>query len=163
MKTFTDAAGRTWTLAINLGTAMLVKDKLGVDLLQPEVGEPDSGGPLLTRLGTDEMLLGEVLCALLEKQFETHKVTVEEVRTAFDGRTLLAAQQAFYEELIDFFQSRGRADRAKAVAKQMTLINTAVAAIEARIDQIDPRKMVDGVMSGASQVHLASVPTSSER
>ena len=159
MKTFTDAAGRTWTIAINLGTARMVKDKLGIDLLQPEVGEP----PLLTRLGTDEMLLGEVLCALLEKQFETHKVTAEEVRAAFDGRTLLAAQQAFYEELIDFFQSRGRADRAKAVAKQMTLINTAVAAIEARIDQIDPRKMVDGVMSGASQAHLASVPTSSER
>ena len=159
MKTFTDAAGRTWTISLNLGTAMAVKDKLGVDLLQPEVGEP----PLLTRLGTDEMLLGEVLCALLEKQFETHKVTAEEVRAAFDGRTLLASQQAFYEELIDFFQSRGRADRAKAVAKQMTLINAAVQAIEARIDQIDPVKIVDGVMSGASQAHLASVPTSSER
>jgi len=159
VKTFTDAVGRTWTIALNLGTAMAVKDKLGVDLLQPEVGDP----PLLTRLGTDEMLLGEVLCALLENQFVAHKVTAEDVRAAFDGRTLLAAQQAFYEELIDFFQSRGRADRAKAVAKQMTLINAAVKAIETKIDQIDPRKVVDGVMSGASQDHLASVPTSSER
>src|SRR5690606_29242840 len=90
MKTFTDAAGRTWTIALNLGTAMAVKAKLDIDLLQPEAGDP----PLLTRLGTDEMLLGEVLCALLENQFEAHKVTDADVLTAFDGNTLLAAQKA---------------------------------------------------------------------
>ena len=48
MKTFTDAAGRTWSLALTLGTALHVKTKLVIDLLQPEAGEP----PLLTRLGT---------------------------------------------------------------------------------------------------------------
>ena len=130
MKTFTDAAGRTWTLALTLGTAMKVKAKLDIDLLQPEAGDP----PLLTRLGTDEMLLGEVLCAMLEGQFETHKVTDDDVRAGFDGQTLLAAQKAFYEELIGFFRSRGRNDRAKAVAKQMALIEAAVAAVETRIE-----------------------------
>lgn len=98
MKTFTDAAGRTWTITLNLGTAMKVKAKLDIDLLQPEAGDP----PLLTRLGTDELLLGEVFCALLEGQFEAHKVTADDVRAAFDGQTLLAAQKAFYEEMIDF-------------------------------------------------------------
>lgn len=147
MKTFTDAAGRTWTLALTLGTAMTVKAKLDIDLLQPEAGDP----PLLTRLGTDEMLLGEVLCALLENQFQTHKVTDQDVRAAFDGQTLLSAQKAFYEELIGFFQSRGRADRAKAVAKQMALIDAAVKALETRIDQIDINDTIIGAMSGASQ------------
>ena len=165
MKTFTDTAGRTWTISLNLGTAMAVKDKLGIDLLQPEHGDPDSGGPLLTQLGTDEMLLGEVLCALLERQFEAHKVTAEDVRAAFDGQTLLAAQKAFYEELIDFFRGRGRNDRAKAVATQMKMIEAAVAAIETRLDGIDPRKLIDqaiasggGVMSGESPDQLASTP-----
>ena len=60
MKTFTDAAGRDWKITLTLGAAMAVKARLGVDLLQPELGDP----PLLTRLGTDEMLLGEVLCAM---------------------------------------------------------------------------------------------------
>src|SRR6056297_1915427 len=100
MKTFTDAAGRTWALTLNLGTAMAVKDALGVDLLQPEQGDP----PLLTRLGTDELLLGEVLCALLAGQFETHDVSAADVRAGFDGQTLLAAQRAFHEELVDFFR-----------------------------------------------------------
>jgi len=159
MKTFTDAAGRTWTLALTLGTAMKVKAKLDIDLLQPEAGDP----PLLTRLGTDEMLLGEVLCAMLEGQFEAHKVTDEDVRSSFDGQTLLAAQKAFYEELIAFFRSRGRSDRAKAVAKQMALIEAAVAAVETRIDALDIDATIRGAMtlgetSGASQEASASTP-----
>ena len=159
MKTFTDAAGRTWTLALTLGTAMKVKAKLDIDLLQPEAGDP----PLLTRLGTDELLLGEVLCALLEGQFEAHKVTDDDVRSSFDGQTLLAAQKAFYEELIAFFRSRGRNDRAKAVAKQRALIEAAVAAVETRIDALDIDATIRGAMtpgetSGASPEASASIP-----
>ena len=154
MKTFTDTAGRTWTLSLTLGTAMAVKAKLDIDLLQPEAGDP----PLLTRLGTDEMLLGEVLCCLLERQLETHKVSEDDVRAAFDGQTLLAAQQAFYEELIDFFRSRGRNDRAKAVAKQMAMIDAAVTAIETRIDGIDIDQTIRGAMSGESPEVSESIP-----
>jgi hypothetical protein len=159
MKTFTDAAGRTWTLTLNLGTAMRVKATLDIDLLQPEAGDP----PLLTRLGTDELLLGEVLCAMLSGQFEANKVTDEDVRTSFDGETLLAAQKAFYEELIAFFRSRGRNDRAKAVAKQMAMIEAAVTAVETRIDALDidatVRKAMDGgETSGASPEVSASTP-----
>ena len=154
MKTFNDAAGRTWTLSLTLGTAMAVKAKLDIDLLQPESGDP----PLLTRLGTDELLLGEVLCALLEGQFEAHKVTADDVRAAFDGQTLLAAQKAFYEEMIDFFRSRGRNDRAKAVAKQMAMIEAAVTAVETRIDALDIDQAIRGAMSGASPGPSASTP-----
>jgi len=159
MKTFTDAAGRTWTIALNLGTAMAVKDKLGVDLLQPEAGYPGpEGTPLLTRLGTDELLLGEVLCALLSEQFDAHKVSAADVRAGFDGQTLLAAQQAFYEELIDFFRQRGRADRARAVETQMKLIEKAVKAIETRIEGFDLDQAIHGAMSGSSPDASASVP-----
>jgi len=154
MKTFTDRVGRSWTITLTLGTAMTVKEQLGVDLLQPEAGDP----PLLTRLGTDEMLLGEVLCAMLQQQFETQGVTAEEVRNGFDGQTLLAAQKAFYEELIDFFQSRGRTDRAKAVAKQVKMIDAAVVAVETRIDALDIDRTIAGAMSGESPEALASTP-----
>lgn len=159
MKTFNDAAGRTWTINLTLGTAMHVKAKLNVDLLQIEASDDAGGPPLLTRLGTDEMLLGEVLCALLEPQFEAQNVTPDDVRNAFDGRTLLAAQKAFYEELIDFFQSRGRTDRAKAVAKQMALIESAIAAIETRIDGINIDQTIAGAISGAWPEASASAPT----
>ena len=143
MKTFTDTTGRTWTLTLTLGTAMDVKAKLGIDLLQPEQGDP----PLLTRLGTDEMLLGEVLCCMLARQFEAHNVTADDVRSAFDGETLLAAQKAFYEERVGFFRSRGRTDRAKAVAKQTAMIEKAITAVETRIDGLDVDRTVEQAMT----------------
>jgi len=154
MKTFTDTAGRTWTISLNLGTAMAVKDSLGIDLLQPEAGDP----PLLTRLGTDELLLGEVICCLLASQFEAHKVTAEDVRASFDGATLLAAQKAFYEELVDFFRQRGRADRARAVETQARMIEAAIKAVEARIEAIDVDQAIRGAMSGSSLEPSASIP-----
>jgi len=157
MKTFTDAAGRTWTIALTLGTAMHVKDSLGVDLLQPEAGYPTADdSPLLTQLGTDELLLGRVLCALLAGQFEAHKVTEADVWAGFDGKTLLAAQGAFYEELEAFFTGRGRTDRAKAVAAQVRLIDAGVKAAEARIDAIDVDEVIHGAMSGSPPAPSAS-------
>jgi len=154
LKTFTDAAGRTWTLSLNLGTALKVRDALNVDLLQPEQGDP----PLLTRLGTDELLLGQVICCLLADQLEAHKVTEADVRAGFDGQTLLAAQTAFYEELVGFFRSRGRTDRARAVETQSRVITEAVKAIEARIEALDVDQAIRGALSGPSPEPSASTP-----
>ena len=154
MRTFNDGAGREWRIALTLGSAARVKDALSVDLLQPESGDP----PLLTRLGTDELLLGEVICCLLADQFDKHKVTAEEVSNSFDGTTLLAAQSAFYEELVDFFLNRGRADRAKMVAAQAKAIEAAIRMAEARIDALDVDQAVSGVMSGDSPAPSASIP-----
>ncbi|QDU33050.1 hypothetical protein KS4_10910 [Poriferisphaera corsica] len=165
MKTFTDSTGRSWMLTLNLGTAMLVKDRLGIDLLQPEssreptLDDPE-GQPVLTLLGTDEMLLGQVLCCMLEDQFTKHEVTEVDVRASFDGQTLLAAQKAFYEELVDFFQSRGRNDRAKAVSKQMEMISAAIQAAEAKIDMITTSPLEgDGQTFSGSQ-EASDLPTS---
>ena len=102
--------------------------------MQPEQGDP----PLLTRLGTDELLLGEVICTLLESQFEEHgTLRSEEVYAVFDGQTTLAAQNAFYEELEDFFRQRGRTDRMKAVRALRKLIEAAIRAADQRVEEID--------------------------
>lgn len=156
MKSFKDSTGREWVITLTLGSAMKVKSKLDVDLLQPEEGDP----PLLTRLGTDEMLLAEVICALLENQFDKHGVTEDDVREAFDGQTILAAQKAFYGELVDFFQKRGRTDRAKAVAKQTMLIDMAVAQARQQIDAVDIESLMRGAMSGDSQAQSESTRNS---
>ena len=118
-------------------------------------------------LGRERWSHTSMLCAMLEGQFVTHSVSDDDVRAGFDGQTLLAAQKAFYEELIGFFQSRGRNDRAKAVAKQMALIDAAVTAIETKIDGIDvdktirdamakPEAKTGGAMSGGSPAPSAS-------
>jgi hypothetical protein len=144
MHTFKDNANRDWTLSLNIGTAMMVKDRLGIDILQPEIGDP----PLLTRLGTDEMLLAQVIATLLESQFELHKIDAAQIYQCFDGQTFARAHEAFYKELIDFFQSRGRHDRAKAVEKQKNMILAGVKAAETKIDGINVDQVIETAMAG---------------
>ena len=144
MKVFKDKTGREWELALTIATAMDVKDKLGVDLLQPEAGEP----PLITRIGTDEMLLAEIILCLIVEQIEARGVSERDIRKAFDGVTILAAQRAFYEELVDFFRSRGREDRARAVEKQTLLIDQGIRMMQARIERIDTEMVLVNAMMG---------------
>jgi len=139
MKTFKDNAGHHWHISLNIGTAMLVKERLGMDLLQPEKGDP----PLLTQLGTDEYLLAQVISVLLESQFEAQKVDESQIYQCFDGPTFARAHEAFYEELIDFFQSRGRTDRATTVQKQMKMILASVKAMETKVDGINVDMVVE--------------------
>ena len=147
MKTYRDKTGRIWTLAMTLGSAMAVKAALGVDLLVPEAGDP----PLLARLSTDEALLGTVICELLRPQMEKEGVTVDDILNGFDGETLLLATEAFFAELADFFQSRGRTDRAAAVKKQALMIQKAVQVAEARVNALPmPPELMSGATSGGS-------------
>ena len=147
MHTFKDSTGASWEISINLGTAMAVRDKLGIDLLQPEQGEP----PLLTRIGSDEVLLGEVILALIEDQMKAKNVSEPEVYKRFTGEVILAAQKAFYDELVLFFQSRGRKDRATAVEKQRELIVQAVEAAAKELQTVSVEKIIDGEISGKLQ------------
>jgi hypothetical protein len=139
MRYFKDSSGREWTISITIGAAMLLKEKLGIDLLQPEQGTP----PLVTRLGTDEILLAQTIATLLEKQFDEKKVSLADIYDLFDGATLEAAHKAFYEDLIDFFQKSGREDRATMVRRQMEVILVGVEKMKTRIEGIDIQARLD--------------------
>ena len=145
MKTFNDKDGRVWQISITLGSAIKVKEALDIDLLQPESGDP----PVITRLGTDEFLLARVICVLIQDQFEKHNVDEDAIYNSMDGDTVLQAQTAFYDELIDFFQQRGRQDRATAVAKQAEMITAAVKQVTEKVSSIDTEEMIRGAISGS--------------
>ena len=133
MKVFTDATNRQWEIALTIGSAKRVKSLLGIDLLQPESGDP----PLLTRLGTDEMLLCDIIYCLVKPQADAAGIRDEEFGELLGGEVILAAQTALYEELIDFFQQRGRTDRSRAVAAQKQMIELAIQNADQQIAQLD--------------------------
>ncbi|HOT74011.1 MAG TPA: hypothetical protein PLX18_12705 [Anaerohalosphaeraceae bacterium] len=150
MKAFEDAKGRRWELSLTIGSAKRVLEKLGVNLLEPEGGEP----PLLTRLGADAMLLCDVLYVLCEPQAEKNAVSDIDFGESLGGDAIREAMQAFYEELIYFFQQSGRPDRAKMVQKQREMIRLAVQNAEGLVDRIDTQEEVlkaFGLASGSSQ------------
>ena len=153
MKTFTDNAGRTWTISLTLDAAKRVKGLLTVNLLELEAGDP----PLLTRLGTDVILLCDVIFALVKPQADAAGVTDAQFGAALGGEVILAAQTAFYEELVDFFRKLGRSDLAKAVSAQRRMIDLAVQRIETRIDRLDLEAVIDKTLGEPS----TSLPPSS--
>jgi len=144
MHKFADSTGDEWTLALNLGAAMHIKDCCDVDLLAPEQGTP----PTMTRLATDQALLGRVIVALLTSQIEAKAITAEDMYARMDGATILRANDAFWGELADFTLCRGLTHAAKALAKQAELISAGVAAAGLRIDSINVSQVVEQVMSG---------------
>ena len=157
MKTFTDNAGRTWTLTLTIDAAKRVKSLLDVNLLELEAGDP----PLLTKLGTDVILLCDAIFALVKPQADAAGVTDEQFAAAMGGDAILAAQTAFYEELVDFFRKLGRSDLAKVVDAQRRMIDLAVQRIETRIDRLDLEAAIEttlGEPSTNSPPSSASAP-----
>lgn len=157
MKTFTDNAGRAWTLALTIDAAKRVKSLLDVNLLELEAGDP----PLLTKLGTDVILLCDAIFALVKPQADAAGVTDEQFAAAMGGDAILAAQTAFHEELVDFFRKLGRSDLAKAVDAQRRMIDLAVQRIETRIDRLDLEAAIEttlGEPSTNSPPSSASTP-----
>ena len=153
MRTFTDSAGRTWTVSLTIDAAKRVKGLLDVNLLELEAGDP----PLLTKLGTDVILLCDVIFALVKPQADAAGVSDEQFGAALGGEVILAAQTAFYEELVDFFRKLGRTDLAKAVDAQRRMIDLAVRRIETRIDRLDLEAAVESTLGEPS----TSLPPSS--
>ena len=157
MKTFTDNAGRAWTLSLTIDAAKRVKGLLDVNLLELEAGDP----PLLTKLGTDVILLCDVIFAIVKPQADAAGVTDEQFGAALGGEVILAAQTAFYEELVDFFRKLGRTDLAKAVDAQRRMIDLTVRRIETRIDRLDLEAAVESTLgepSTSSPPSSASIP-----
>ena len=110
MKSFTDNTGRTWTLSVTVGTIKRVRALCNVDLAgvisiesgaQPKVD-------LLERLGSDPVLLVDVLYAVCKPEADAKGVTDEEFGQAMSGDTIEMATTALLDEVIDFFPETKR-------------------------------------------------------
>jgi hypothetical protein len=146
MKSFTDNKSRVWSIDMTIGSVKRVKSALGVDLLELEAGDP----PLLTRLGTDTILVCDIVRSLLEPQLKTANITADEFDSALGGAVIASLFDAFYEALSDFFQSRSQPLRSKMILAQRQLILLAAKRGEAMVDAMDMEAIIDGAFGKAS-------------
>ncbi|MBW7904867.1 MAG: hypothetical protein LC135_09675 [Phycisphaerae bacterium] len=147
MKTFTDNAGRTWTISITVDAIKRVEGLIkGVNLANLTDGDP----PLLTRLETDVVLLCDVIFALVKPQAEQVGVSDEEFGRAMGGDAIMAAHDAFWEELTGFFRQLRRTDTARAIEKQAALVKATVEAIEQRVERFDTSAVIEKALGGSA-------------
>lgn len=133
MKQFSDSAGRAWTISLTIDTVKRIRSLLGVNLLEIEAGNP----PLLVRLGTDIILICDVIFAAIKPQADAAGVTDVQFGAALGGEFIKAARDAFEAELSDFFHKLGRRDIAMAVCKQEKMIDQFVTQITTRVENLD--------------------------
>jgi hypothetical protein len=113
MPNFTDNAGRTWAIDLNVTNLRRVRDLIpdpthaldekgrrpGVDLLT--LAEPDA--PLARRLNADPILLADCLFALAKPQADAAGVSDAQFGEALAGDAIAAAVDALLRALADFF------------------------------------------------------------
>jgi hypothetical protein len=130
MKTFTDNAGRTWTIVLTVNEVKRVKTLLpGVDLVANA-----ADGTLFDRLGSDLVFMCDVVYAVVKPQADAQKVTDEDFGRAMAGDCLEKAAMALVEALLDFFPEAKRRLLAKILAKlrsfQTTVRDRAMAELD---------------------------------
>jgi hypothetical protein len=162
MKTFTDNAGRTWTLAINVDAIKRVRGLLNVDLL--EIVE----GKLIEKLIRDPVLLCDVVYAVCKPEADTRNVSDEDFGRAMAGDAIEHATKALLEELVGFSPSpRDRANLQRVLETTWRVMDKARDVIEARLESVNVEKVVEqalataGTSSGAAPASSASIPDGS--
>ena len=156
MKTFTDNAGRTWTVTVNVDAIRRVRSLLGVDLLSV------ADGKLLERLVADPVLLCDVIYAVCRPEADAKQVSDEEFGRAMAGDAIDLATTALLEELVAFFPLAKRRLLAKALAKLKTLEARALEVAQQRLDSPELEARLAAALSelGSSSGSLPASPAS---
>lgn len=166
---WTDAAGRTWSTAINVNAIRRARDLAGVNLLEVFDGD------LLARLADDPVLLVNTLYAVCKPQADERNLTDEQFGELLVGDTIELAAAALVQGIADFFpqdrravllrlwaatlRTRTESIRMATAKLDSPLVNQAIdAAIRQASDAIDQRLRSFGDLSGSSPESSASIP-----
>jgi len=155
MKTFTDNQGHNWSIVVNVSTVKRVRSMLKIDLLSILVDE----GKLIEQLNTDDVLLCDIIYALVKPDADARQVSDEDFGAAMAGDAIGAATAAFLDELADFFPEPKRRLLKRLLATLRSEQEKAADKIEAGLSAIITAPLlIPGDSSGNSPALSASIP-----
>ena len=146
MHTFIDNAGRTWTLAVNVGAIKRVRALCGIDLANIISIEPGKNPDVtvLMQLSNDPVLLVNTIYAICKLEADTKNISDEDFGQAMAGDAIENATTALLDEVVDFFPSAKRAIFQKILSASRRFANKTKEALnnlladpelDAKIDQ----------------------------
>jgi hypothetical protein len=146
MRTFTDATGRSWTLAVTVDALKRVRALAGVDLVEAVTGD------LWARMIEDPVLLCDAVFALAKPEADARNVSDADFGRAMGGDALGGALLALQEELVGFFPSH---QRVRLVARMLE----ATEAMQRKVKEAAERlRATCGASSGASPASAGATP-----
>jgi hypothetical protein len=160
MRTFTDNAGRTWIVQVNVAAIKRVRGLLGVDLYKLV----DDGFQALAKLVSDPVQLADVLYCLVKDESDAKQITDEEFGRGLAGDAITLAADAFVEELIDFFpDARARAGLRKVIDAGKKVRERLLTHAETLLERVDPEVEANKLIAsfGSSPESSASTPVPS--
>ena len=153
MKTFTDNAGRTWTVAINVDTVKRVRDLIHEDLLDVE--------SVLKRLMIDPILLCDVVYCVVKPQADAQQITDVDFARAMAGDAIGQAKTALVEELVNFSPDpKDREVLGIAVMKFNTMADKARTLIKQKLGSPELTQEIEAALSAVGG-SFTSLPESS--
>lgn len=153
MHAFTDTAGRTWEVSLNVLLLKKVKEQTGRLL----TGLADDDFALLVELHEDCALLVDVLWCLCEKQAPQHGVVdddesqaTEKFAEGLGGDALANAAAALVGAVTDFLPNQAQRATLKKLMEKVNQLGAKVGAVMLeKLDQIDPNSMDEGSIVSA--------------
>jgi len=159
MTSFSDNAGRSWTVAINVDAIKRVRGLVGVDLLEV------LDGTLIERLVRDPVLLCDVVYAVCKPEADERGVSDEDFGRSMAGDAIEQATKALLEELVGFSPNpRDRAALRRVIATTWKVMERARDLVEQRIETGELERIAEqalakaGGSSGGARESSASIP-----
>ena len=136
-RTFTDTAGREWTMGLTVGGFMEVKAAHGVDLFALDQGDPQ----LINVLYSDPVLLAKIIYTLVGDQIEG----VDELSfcKAMGQDALFNADRVFRADLVGFFRTARRGELAETVVATSALIEIGAQTGEEELKAINLATLIE--------------------
>ena len=155
MKSFTDNAGRSWTVTINVDAIKRVRGLLEVDLL--EIVE----GTLIEKLIRDPVLLCDVVYVVCKPEADAKGVSDEDFGRAMAGDAIEHATKALLEELVGFSPSpRDRVNLGRVLETTWRVMDKARDLIEQRLTSGQLDEQIERALANAADLS-GSAPASS--
>lgn len=146
-QTFTDTAGRVWSLSIGTDTIKRVRQLLSVDLMEFVEGS------LMGKLMGDVVLFVDVLYAICRPEAEARGVTDEQFGQAMSGDVLMQAEEALAESLFSFSHP-SRRPAARTAWEKLKALRTKAGEL-ATVQLADPR--LDAMIEAQMLANLESL------
>jgi hypothetical protein len=154
MKTFTDTAGRVWTVQIDVTAIKRLRDLLGLDLGGSSEKSP---ADFAERLLRDPIFLADALYVVCKPEADSRSLSDEDFGRALRGDVIEAAQAALLQEYVDFFPSLQRTALEKLVAQARRLQEATVKLALDRLDRPETEQAVLALIERELDQRLAGL------